>query len=341
MDATLLLTITIVAVAFIFSFVNGFHDASNAISTIVATRVLTPLKAVAWSAFFNMAAIFVFDTGVAKTVGSGMVDVNFVTPYVVLAGLLAAILWDLTTWWLKLPTSSSHSLVAGYAGAAVLHVTLVDSMANSFDVIIASGWTKVIIFIVVAPTVGFILSYLLMIAVMWLFRNVKTATTDVIFGKLQLFSSALLSLNHGGNDAQKTAGIVVSALMAAGYIAEFHVPFWVLLCAYISMSLGTLAGGWRLVQTMGFRLTKLKRHSGFCAETGGALAILMATLLKLPISTTQAITGAVLGAGSAQRVRAVRWRVAKRVLTAWILTIPCSAAVGASVMALMHWLIIQ
>ncbi|MBI1273352.1 MAG: inorganic phosphate transporter [Alphaproteobacteria bacterium] len=328
MDGALVLTIAIVIVALAFDFINGFHDAANSIATVVATRVLSPFKAVLWAACFNFAALFVFDTGVAKTVGSGMVDLNFVTPYVILAGLLGAIAWDLLTWWWKLPSSSSHALIGGYAGSAMANAAAVGGIGQSLDVIIASGWTKTLMFIVLAPTIGMLLAHILMLAVVWLFHRVGRRFAGKLFGKLQLLSSALLSLSHGGNDAQKTAGIIAGALFASGYMTEFHIPYWVLICAYSAIALGTAAGGWRIVHTMGTRLTRLQPHSGFCAETAAALSIMLATSLKLPISTTHTITGAIVGVGSMQRVKAVRWGVAVNILWAWILTIPMAGLIG-------------
>jgi PiT family inorganic phosphate transporter len=334
MDSTLILVGFIVLVALAFDFINGFHDAANSIATIVATRVLSPVQAVAWAAFFNTVAVFVVGTGVAKTVGSGMVNLDYVTPKVILAGLVGAIVWDLLTWWWGLPTSSSHALIGGYAGAAMAKVALTAGFDRSFDALIVSGWTKTLIFIVVAPLIGLVAAYGLMIAVYWLFRNASPRNMDVWFRRLQLASSALLSFSHGGNDAQKTAGIITGVLVSAKYLQEFHVPWWVLAAAYVAIGAGTLSGGWRIVHTMGGRLTRLKPRSGFCAETAAALAILFATeVMHLPVSTTHVTAGAITGVGSIQRFKAVRWGVATNILWAWVLTIPASAIVGWLTMA--------
>ena len=336
MDLTLLLVATVVVVALAFDFINGFHDAANSVATIVATRVLSPFQAVAWAAFFNFAAAFFFGTGVAKTVGSGMVDLKYVTEYVILAGLLGAITWDLLTWWWGLPTSSSHALMGGYAGAAMAHVSFVHGFPRIFDAIVASGWIRTIIFIVVAPLLGLVFSYLLMMLVYWGFRRFTPKSMDVYFRRLQLVSSALLSLSHGTNDAQKTMGIITGVLVTSGYLKSFDVPFWVILSAYAAIALGTLSGGWRIVHTMGSRLTRLKTRSGFCAETAAAASIFFATGLNLPVSTTHVTAGAIAGVGSIQRVKAVRWGVATNILWAWVMTIPASAAVGWISMLLIH-----
>jgi PiT family inorganic phosphate transporter len=322
----------IVLVALIFDFINGFHDAANAIATIVATRVLSPVQAVAWAACFNFMAIFVMGTGVAKTVGNGLVDISFVTPHVILAGLFGAIAWNLLTWWLKIPSSSSHTLIGAYAGAAMSHVYQIGALAHPWDVLIAGGWGKTLLFIVVAPLIGMGLAFLLMVANAWLFRRVNGRAAAGWFRKAQLVSSAFMSLTHGGNDAQKTAGIITGVLLTAGYIKAFEIPMWVLWSAYITIGLGTLAGGWRIVQTMGCRLTRLKPSSGFCAETAAAASIFLATEFKMPISTTHVITGAIVGVGAVQRLKAVRWNVAGNIIWAWILTIPVSALFGGGAM---------
>ncbi len=325
----LLLCIAIIAVALIFDFTNGFHDAANSIATIVATKVLTPRAAVAWAALFNFMALFIFGTGVAKTVGSGMVDIASVTPPVILCGLLGAISWNLLTWWLGLPSSSSHALIGGYAGAAIAHQALLQhDLDAGFQVIIGAGWIKTMFFMLLAPVlggaVGFAVHELTHRAVR---RWPKTESTR-FFGHMQLLSSAFLSLSHGGNDAQKTAGIIAGALLTGGLFTEFHVPYWVLMLSYLAMALGTLAGGWRIVQTMGFKLTELDTRGGFSAETGSALTIITATLLGLPVSTTHATTGAIMGTGFGKH-EAAHWHMARRILIGWLLTIPASAAVGA------------
>jgi PiT family inorganic phosphate transporter len=328
MTSGLLLVCVIIAVALIFDFINGFHDAANSVATVVSTRVLTPLQAVAWAAFFNFVAAFSFGTGVAKTVGSGMVKLEYVTPAVILAGLIGAIAWDLLTWWMGLPTSSSHALMGGYAGAAIAHVAHVKGLSNALDPIAWRGWTLTVLFIILAPLMGLALAYLLMIAVYWLFRNSSPRRMDKYFRRLQLVSAALLSWSHGTNDAQKTMGIITGVLVSAGYLKTFEVPVAVILAAHAAIALGTLSGGWRIVHTMGSRLTRLKPRSGFCAETAAALSILLATALHLPVSTTHVTAGAIAGVGSIQRFKAVRWGLATNILWAWILTIPASAIAG-------------
>jgi PiT family inorganic phosphate transporter len=317
----------IIVVALVFDFLNGFHDAANSIATVVSTRVMSPSAAVLWAAFFNFAAVFVFGTGVAKTLGKGMIDVNIVTPDVVLAGLLGAIFWNLITWYYGLPVSSSHALIGGYAGAAVAKSGIV--------AIIASGWTKTLLFIVLSPVIGMAISFTLMVLVTWIFRKWHPYTLDTLFRRLQLLSAAFFSLNHGGNDAQKTMGIITSLLVASGYQKEFNVPYWVEFLCYTAIGFGTMFGGWRIVKTMGAKITKLQPFGGFCAETAGALALLIATYGAVPVSTTHTITGAIMGVGATKRLSAVKWGVAGRIVWAWILTIPASAAVS----AISFWLI--
>ncbi len=320
MDPTLALAILIIAIALVFDYINGFHDAANSIATIVATRVLTPLQAVAWAAFFNFVSAFSFGTGVATTVGAGFVDLKIVTPWVILAGLIGAIAWDLLTWWLGLPTSSSHALIGGYAGAAIAR--------SGFEALIVGKWPMTLTFIVLAPVIGLLSAYILMILVHWIFRNATPKKMDVWFRKLQLLSAAAFSYSHGTNDAQKTMGIIAGVLFTSGYLKTFEVPVWVIFAAHGAIGLGTLSGGWRIVRTMGSRLTRLKPRSGFCAETGAAIAVLTATELHLPVSTTHAIAGSIAGVGSIHRLKAVRWGVAANIMWAWILTIPASAAVA-------------
>jgi len=329
MSPTLILVAVIVVVALAFDFINGFHDAANSIATIVATRVLSPHQAVMWAAGFNFIAVFLMGTGVAKTVGSGMIDLQYVTPYVILAGLIGAITWDLITWWFGLPTSSSHALIGGYAGAAMARVAHLRGLDRAFDALIAGPWLKTIVFIFAAPLMGLVLAYVMMIAIYWGFRNASPAKMDRYFRRLQLASSALLSFSHGGNDAQKTAGIITGVLVAAGFLKTFEMPVWVIFAAYGAIALGTLSGGWRIVHTMGSRLTRLKPRSGFCAEAAAAISILFATeYAHLPVSTTHVTAGAIAGVGSIQRLKAVRWGLATNIVWAWALTIPAAALMG-------------
>ncbi len=332
MDATLILVIVIVTVALIFDFINGFHDAANSVATIVATRVLTPFQAVLWAAFFNFVAaiplLFFNEAGVAKTVGAGMVNLGLVTEMVILAGLIGAIVWNLLTWYFGIPSSSSHALMGGYAGAAMAKAVLTTGLDSAGDAIVVHGWIVTISFIVIAPLLGMVLAYALMVGVYWLFRRSTPKKMDRWFRILQLVSSGLFSYSHGANDAQKTMGIITSVLVTAGYLKVFHVEWWVVLSAHAAIALGTMSGGWRIIHTLGGRLTRLKPRGGFCAETAGAIAILFPTYLHIPVSTTHVITGAIAGVGSIQRAKAVRWQLASNILWAWILTIPCSALVG-------------
>jgi PiT family inorganic phosphate transporter len=326
MDHALLAVLGIIVVALIFDYINGFHDAANSIATVVSTRVLTPGKAVIWAAFFNFVAAFGFGTAVAKTVGAGMVDLSVVSFAVIFAGLTGAIIWDLVTWYYGLPTSSSHALFGGYAGAAVAKA--------GFSAIIASGWYKTLIFIVLAPLIGMTAGLLLMTASLWVFSRSTPSRVDGFFRKMQLLSAAAFSLMHGANDAQKTMGIIAGALVTGGFLQmegnDLPIPFWVVLLAHTAIGLGTLSGGWRIIHTMGSKITKLQPIGGFAAETGAALAIYIATMLGVGISTTHTITGAIVGVGSTRRLSAVRWGVARQIVWAWILTIPASAAIGAT-----------
>jgi PiT family inorganic phosphate transporter len=324
----LLLLIITVLVALIFDFLNGFHDAANSIATVVSTRVLSPKLAVAWAAFFNFVAAFFLGTAVAKTIGSGMIRIDQVTQYVVITGLIGAIVWDILTWLWGLPTSSSHALIGGFAGAAI--------MRSGWHVIIVSGWYKTIIFIVVAPIAGLVLGFSFMVAIFWLLRNKPPQKIDAWFRKLQLVSAAAYSLGHGGNDAQKTMGIVASALYGAHFLTraeltgnwgKYHWP--IILAAHTAIALGTYFGGWRIVHTMGSRITKLKPVGGFCAEAAGAITLFSTALAGIPVSTTHTITGAIVGVGATHRLSAVRWGVARRIVWAWVLTIPASALVAA------------
>jgi PiT family inorganic phosphate transporter len=325
MDTNLLAVVALITVALVFDFINGFHDAANSIATVVSTRVLTPGRAVIWAAFFNFVAAFTFGTAVAKTVGSGLVDISIVTFTVIFAGLMGAIIWDLITWYYGLPTSSSHALIGGYAGAAVTKA--------GWSAIIVSGWTKTLIFIVLAPLIGMSLGFLLMVAILWIFRTVPPGRVDHWFRRLQLLSAAAYSLGHGGNDAQKTMGIIAGALVAGGYLGldngHLPIPIWVVLAAHAAIALGTLSGGWRIIYTMGSKITKLTPVGGFAAETAGAISLFTATHLGIPVSTTHTITGAIIGVGSIRRLSAVRWGVAGRIIWAWILTIPASAIIAA------------
>lgn len=324
MEATSLILVGfIIIIALAFDFTNGIHDAANSVATIVSTRTLTPRQAVAWAAFFNFIAFFIFGTGVAKTIGSGMIDINTVTPIVILAGLLGAILWNLLTWYLGLPTSSSHALIGGYAGAAVAK--------NGISVIIVAGWYKTLIFIALAPMIGLLLGLVLMIVTSWMVYKKPVNAVSAWSRRLQIVSAALYSLGHGSNDAQKTVGIITSLLFSAGIISTFHIPFWVILAAYSAIALGTLMGGWRIVRTMGQRITRLKPLDGFCAETASAGSIFLATYLGVPVSTTHVITGAVSGVGAARRFSCVRWGVTLRIVWAWLFTIPVAAFIAAAI----------
>lgn len=320
--------VTLVLIALTFDFLNGFHDAANSIATVVSTRVLSPRVAVVWAAFFNFVAAFTFGTAVAKTMGQGMIDLRFVNLYVILAGLLGAIFWNLLTWYFGLPVSSSHALMGGYAGAAVAKA--------GWGVIILGGWTKTLLFIILSPALGLVLGAGLMIAVYWLFRRWAPQRLDRHFRRLQLLSAAAYSFGHGTNDAQKTMGIISGVLFTAGILRRFYIPFWVVLMAHAAIALGTLAGGWRIVKTMGMKITKLKPVGGFCAETAAATGLLGTALLGIPVSTTHTIAGGIMGVGSVQRLSAVRWGVAGRIVWAWVLTIPVAGAVGAFCFWILH-----
>jgi len=312
--------VVIILVALTFDFLNGVHDAANSIATVVSTRVLSPQKAVLWAAFFNFVAAFVMGTHVAKTVGKGMVDLSVVTQEVILAGLIGAIAWNLITWYYGVPVSSSHALFGGYAGAAIAKA--------GFGAIIYSGWTKILIFIILAPLLGALLGLSLMVMVTWIFRRWHPFRLDHLFRRLQLLSAAAYSLGHGGNDAQKTMGIITGLLVTTGHLDKFEVPFWVILISHATIGLGTMLGGWRIVRTMGSKITKLQPFGGFCAETAGAITLFAVTNLGIPVSTTHTITGAIIGVGSTRRLSAVKWGVAGTIVWAWILTIPLSALVS-------------
>jgi inorganic phosphate transporter, PiT family len=328
--------ILIVLVALAFDFINGFHDSANSIATIVGTRVLSPLAAVMWAAFFNFSAMFVVGTAVAKAVGNGFIDLQFVDANVILGGLLGAIIWNLITWWFGIPSSSSHALIGGYAGAAV-------SKAGLAAVLWGKKWIETLSFIVLSPTLGMLVGFLLMVLVFALFQRANASRTDRFFRFSQLISSALLSLAHGGNDAQKTMGIIVGLLVSSqaifagetGLLRHLYletsntIPLWIELSAYTMISLGTLFGGWRIVHTMGTRITKLRPVGGFCAETAGAIVILGASKFGIPVSTTHTITGAIVGVGATNRLSAVRWGLAGRIVWAWVITIPATAIMAA------------
>ena len=323
---SLLFIIFIIVIALVFDYTNGMHDAANSISTIVSTRVLPPRLAVIWAAVFNFVAFLIFSTTVAETIGQGMIDIKTITPTVVLAGLGGAIFWNMITWYFGLPSSSSHALIGGYAGAAIVK--------GGVGVIITSGWTKILIFIVLSPTIGLLLGFLLKIVTIWIIYKQKPAVVNKWSRILQLFSAALYSLGHGGNDAQKTMGIIASLLFVGGLIQEFKIPLWVVLSAHAAIALGTLSGGWRIVKTMGQKITKLEPIDGVCAETSAAFSIFLATHLGIPVSTTHVITGAISGVGSANRFLAVRWGVTLRIVWAWILTIPAAAILAGLIYSL-------
>lgn len=323
---SLLFIIFIIVVALVFDYTNGMHDAANSISTIVSTRVLSPRQAVVWAAVFNFVAFLIFSTTVAETIGKGMIDIKTVTLTVVLAGLTGAIFWNMITWYFGLPSSSSHALIGGYAGAAIVK--------SGFGVIIASGWYKTLIFIVLSPTIGLCLGFLLRVITTWIVYKQRPAVVNKWSRVLQLFSAALYSLGHGGNDAQKTMGIITSLLFVGGLIQEFKVPLWVVLSAHAAIGLGTLSGGWRIVRTMGQKITKLEPIDGVCAETSAAFSIFLATHLGIPVSTTHVITGAISGVGSAIRFSAVRWGVTIRIVWAWIFTIPAAAILAGLIYSL-------
>ena len=324
------IVIAVIAIALIFDFLNGFHDSANSIATIVSTRVLSPGTAVIWAAFFNFVAAFLFDVGVAKTIGSGLVDVKVLDLYVLTGGLIGAILWNLVTWYFGIPVSSSHALMGGLGGAAIFKV--------GFGCLIASGWIKMIAFILIAPVLGLLLGLFNMFVITWAVRKYKPQKIDKIFRKLQLLSAACYSIGHGTNDAQKTMGIIVGVLLTAGLIDHFYVPLYVVLMCHFAIALGTMFGGWRIVKTMGMKITKLKPIGGFAAEFAGATTLLGTALFGIPVSTTHTITGAIVGVGSLQRLSAVRWGVAGKIVWAWILTIPLSALCGGLTFLLLRYL---
>jgi PiT family inorganic phosphate transporter len=327
MTATITFVVVIILIALVFDYINGFHDAANSIATVVSTRVLSPGAAVVWAAFFNFVAFLVLGEAVAKTIGKDMVDIKAIPEgwqlWVLLCGLIGAIAWNLITWYYGIPSSSSHALVGGYAGAAVA--------ASGFGVILPAGWTKTVIFIVLSPVIGAFLGFCIMVAVMWIFRSWSPHRVDRFFRKGQLVSAALFSLGHGGNDAQKTMGIIAGVLVASNLDtgASNDIPLWVVLICHAAIGLGTLSGGWRIVKTMGSRITKLKPVGGFSAEAAAAAAIIGVTFGGIPVSTTHTITGAIVGVGATRRLSAVKWGVAGRIVWAWVLTIPLAALMSA------------
>ncbi len=322
METSLFLIIPIILIALVFDFTNGMHDAANSISTIVSTRVLSPRQAVLWAAVFNFVAFLIFGTGVAKTIGKGMVDIEIVTSTVILAGLIGAIAWNLITWYFGLPSSSSHALIGGYAGAAIAKAGF-SALTN-----VNGDWTKTLIFIFLAPLIGLFMGYVLKVAASWLLQGKSPDKINRGSRILQLFSAAAFSLGHGGNDAQKTMGIITSLLFAGGIVSTFDVPLWVVLCAHSAIALGTLTGGWRIVKTMGQKITKLRPIDGVCAETAAASSIFLSTYMGIPVSTTHVITGAISGVGATNRLSAVRWGVTLRIVWAWLFTIPASGLIG-------------
>jgi PiT family inorganic phosphate transporter len=335
MSSDVVYVLAIVAVALIFDFINGFHDSANSIATVVSTRVLSPGVAVVWAAVFNVLAAFVVGTAVAKTIGKGLIEPSVVDPNLILSALVGAILWNIITWYFGLPSSSSHALMGGLGGAAIAKA--------GFPALQLAGWVKPVLFIFLSPLLGMVLALTLTVALSWLLKGARPGPVDRVFRRLQLVSAALYSLSHGANDAQKTMGIIVGLLVSTqtlfvhqtGWLQHLHVPnadripLWVELSAYSAIGLGTALGGWRIVKTMGSRITKLRPFGGFCAETAGGISILIASELGVPVSTTHTITGAIVGVGAAQRLSAVRWGVATRIVWAWILTIPMSAAIAA------------
>ena len=331
-QAALWVVVMLVALAIAFDFMNGFHDAANSIATVVSTGVLKPTQAVVFAAFFNFIAIFIFHLSVAATVGKGIVQPGVVDVHVVFGALIGAISWNVITWYYGIPSSSSHALIGGIVGAV---------MAKSgASVLIAGGILKTVAFIFISPLLGFLFGSLMMVAVAWIFRRARPSKIDKWFRRLQLVSAGAYSLGHGGNDAQKTIGIIWMLLIATGYSAasDTSPPLWAIICCYVAIAMGTMFGGWRIVKTMGQKITKLKPVGGFCAETGGAMTLFIATALGVPVSTTHTITGAIVGVGSTQRASAVRWGVAGNIIWAWVLTIPASAFVAAVAYWISLWL---
>lgn len=336
----LTLVIVIIFVALVFDFLNGFHDAANSIATIVSTRVLSPTQAVMWAAFFNFIAAFAFGTGVAQTIGKGLIHPHGINVYVVFGGLMGAIIWNIITWILALPTSSSHALVGGLGGAAI-------AKGGIGTIIFGAGWGKLLLFIILSPMIGFLLGAALMVATSWIFRRATPNRVDRFFRRMQLVSAGIYSLAHGGNDAQKTMGIIVMLLITAGKASwtegkfsmfghHHEIALWIILSCHAAIALGTCFGGWRIVKTMGSGITRLQPVGGFCAETAAATTIIGATFGHIPISTTHAITGAILGVGTTKGIRSVRWIWGQRIVMAWVLTLPCSAFMAAVCYLIAH-----
>lgn len=323
MDAAFIILVLLIGVAYAFDFMNGLHDAANSIATVVATRVLPPGLAVLWAAFFNFAAFFVFGVAVANTIGRGIISPDIISDAVIFGALMGAISWNIITWLMGIPSSSSHALVGGLLGAGI-------TKAGSAGVVVFSGLSKTVAAIFLSPMIGFILAMILVLIVSWLFVKANPSRSEWVFRRLQLMSAAAYSLGHGGNDAQKTMGIIAILLYSRGLLGdEFYVPLWVVISCYLVIALGTLCGGWRIVHTMGSRITRLTPQQGFCAETGGAITLFTATSLGIPVSTTHTITGCIVGVGAARRASAVRWGVASRIVVAWFVTIPACAAMSA------------
>jgi PiT family inorganic phosphate transporter len=322
MEQAIVIMALLVAVALIFDFMNGFHDAANSIALMVSTRLLTPQAAVMWAAFFNFIAFLIFGTAVAKMVGKGLIDPDIVNNAVIFGALCGAITWNIITWWLGIPSSSSHALVGGLVGAGVAK--------GGTGAIIAGGLIKTSVFIIISPMFGMLVALLLMVLVLWIVEKRSPYTTERVFNKLQFVSSSLYSLGHGGNDAQKTMGIITVLLVANGYQQGFEIQFWVIIACHLAMAMGTLFGGWRIVRTMGMGITRIRPSGAFCAQTSGAIALFLATWLGIPVSTTHTITGAIVGVGMSRRVSAVRWGLASRIVWAWVLTIPCSGLIAAT-----------
>ena len=325
------LLVALIGVALLFDFLNGLHDAANSIATVVSTRVLSPQLAVVWAAFFNFIAFLFFGLHVAETIGKGIVDPLIIDPGVIFGALMGAIAWNVITWLLGIPSSSSHALIGGLLGAGIAK--------GGLAVVESSGVLKTSVAIFLSPTIGMLVAILLVVLTSWLFKPVAAGVSDRIFRRLQLVSAAAYSLGHGANDAQKTMGIIAVLLFSQGYLgAEFHVPFWVVISAQAAMGLGTLMGGWRIVHTMGSKITRLTPHQGFCAETGGAIMLFSATSLGIPVSTTHTITGCIMGVGAARRASAVRWGVAGNIVFAWIVTLPAAALIAAAFYGLLQFL---
>jgi inorganic phosphate transporter, PiT family len=323
------LLVTVIVVTLVFEFSNGWHDAANSIATIVSTRVLTPLRAVIWAAFWNLIAAFVFGTAVAKTIGKGLVHIEMIDEKVLLAGLLGAIFWNLITLIAGLPTSSSHALMGGYGGAAVAH--------SGFQALILAGWTMPVLFIFLSPVIGMFTSMVLTVVTSWIVRKQRPLKVDRWFRRLQLLSAAAYSLGHGTNDAQKGMGIITTALVAGGVLKSYNVPYWVIICCHLAIGGGTMAGGWRIIRTMGQRITKLTPFGGFSAEAAGALTLLVTARFGIPVSTTHTITGAIVGVGASRRLTAVRWGITRRIVFAWIMTIPGAAVIGSAAFQLLRF----